>query len=302
MTCIYSFHHPRQERIHVSKMLLAVLALAAVWSASSEALAQPLKTVALIDAVKFPPRAATQAHERLRATMEETLSPKSWYLAQTSRPIVDCGGTPECMAKIAEDTGTQYVLRISGQKVRDFGYDITLDLFTTTTGYSRSSHAACDFCDPANMSKIASDTAVEMLTSVLKEEASQREKARRVVPTPVAAPAPTAPPTADLVTPPQPPVEPHHVSWVPWSMIGVGAVAAVYGGWALSQNNDLTSDKGLSSSQATRSRYSSKTLGAVTAGAGGALAIVGLVLLWVEPTQATRVSISPTGIDVALRF
>jgi hypothetical protein len=252
--------------------------------ASREAPAQPLRTVAIIDAVKFPPKAATQAHDRLRATMEETLSPKSWYLAQTGRPIADCGGTPECMAKVAEETGTQYVLRISGQKVRDFGYDVTLDLFTTATGYSRSSHAACDFCDPANMSKIASDTAVEMLTSVLKEEASLREKAKRAVPASAAAPVPSAPPSAALVTPPTPTAEVQHVSWVPWSMIGVGAAAVVYGGWALLKNNDPTGDKSLSSSQAMQSRYSSKTLGAVTAGAGSALAIVGLVLLWVEPT------------------
>jgi hypothetical protein len=270
---------------------------------SREALAQPLRTVATIDAVKFPPKAATQAHQRLRATLEETLAPKSWYLAQTSRPIADCGGSPECMAKTAEETNTLYVLRISGQKIRDFGYDITLDLFTTATGYSRSSHATCDFCDPASMSKIVSDTAVEMLTSVLKEEASLREKAKREVPTPAVAPAPSTPPPAALVAPLPPPTEPHHISWIPWSMIGVGALTMVYGGWCLYKDGSSTGSFYPSSASAYgHNAYASKSLGLGTLIGGGVVALAGGIWLFVTPSRTLAVSASPNHVALSLRF
>jgi hypothetical protein len=271
---------------------------------SSEANAQPLRGVVLVDVVKFPPKASAQAHLRLRAAMEEALTSKNWFLAPTNQPIADCGDTSECMGKIATDTTTQYVLRVSGKKTRDLGYDITLDLFTTATGYTRSSHAACDFCDPATMSKIASDTAVEMLTSVLKEEASkeeasQREKAMRatapVPPIAAQAPAPALQPAIEA-----PPPEPQTASrlWIPWTMVGVGALGLAYGGWAMIENGKTSgaSHRG-SSTQYGFDTYSSKPLGIGALAVGGALFVAGGI--WIGSALLTA---SPNHVALSLRF
>jgi hypothetical protein len=258
--------------------------------------------VAFIDAVKFPPK-AKQAHEHLRAAMEEALARKNWFLVQTDRPIEDCGDSPECLASVAKSTATQYVLRISGQKTRDVGYDVTLDVFTTAAGYSRSSHATCDMCDPASMSEIASGSAVELLTSVLKEEANLREKAKRAtVRPPIAAQVPSPPPPAALVMPPPVPVaEPASRSWIPWTLIGVGAVAVVYGGWAIHEDGQTGSCSPTAPGLAC-DRTSSNTRGIVSLVGGGLMAAAGVIWILATPTHTTTLTASPNHVALNVRF
>ena len=297
----------KTRRFSVPKSQLAIVIFAAVLRLfSSEANAQPFRGVVLVDVVKFPPKASAQAHLRLRAAMEEALTPKNWFLAPTNQPIADCGDTSECMGKIATDTRTQYVLRVSGQKTRALGYDITLNLFTTTTGYTRSSHAACDFCDPATMSKIASDTAVEMLTSVLKEEtskeeASQREKAiRATAPVPqIAVQTPAPAPQPAIQVPPPEPQTPSRL-WIPWTLVGVGAAGLIYGGMAMVESGK-SSGSFYSGSSTTygHDTYSSKTRGISALAVGGALFATGAI--WIGSSLVSA-SASPNHVAISLRF
>jgi hypothetical protein len=280
----------------VLKISVAILTLITGWLAPYEAVAQPLRIVAVIDAVKFPPK-ATQAHDQLRSSLEEALSPKNWFLAHTNRPIADCGGTTDCMAKVATDTNTQYVLRISGQKTRDLGYDVTLDLFTTATGSVRSSHVTCDLCDPGRLSEIASQSTAELLTIALREEANMREKAKRT------ALPPAEPPPATVVTPPSPAAPPPAtINWMPWALAGVGAVVAGYGIWALYEDGKPTGAYSPSPAYETRNRYSSQTLGIVTATGGGLLVLGGAIWGISTMSRSTTVSVSLNHVALNVRF
>jgi hypothetical protein len=293
--------HDRRDTT-VTKILLAILTLAAGWSLPREALAQPLRTVAFIDAVKFPAK-ATQAHGRLRATLEETISPKSWFLVETPRPIADCGATPDCMAKVARDVNTQYVLRIAGQKSQEYAYEISLGLYSAALGGVRESLATCDICDPGRMAEVASKAAVDLLVSVQKEEASLRERAKQEAPVPsIASQPPSAPPAALVTPPPVPSVEPATRSWIPWTLIGVGAVATVYGVWATHENGQSTGSCSDSPTRTSCDHYSSQAQGIVGIVGGGALMLTGAVWLFTASTHATTVAVSPNHVALNVRF
>jgi len=284
----------------VTKILLAILTLAAAWSASPEAMAQPLRTVAFIDAVKYPAK-AKQAHGHLRASLEEAFSPKSWFLAETSQPIEDCGSTPDCMAKVAGDLKTQYVLRIAGQKSQEYAYEITLDVYSAALAGTRGSLATCDICDPGRMAEVASKAAVDLLASVAKEEASAREQAKRAATAPpVVAPDPGPPPVA-IVTPP-PVVEPANRAWMPWTLVGVGLATAGYGVWAIHEDGDKTGSCSPARAPTTCDHYSSMGRGVVSTVAGAALVAGGVIWFIAMPTHSTAVSLSPNHVALNVRF
>jgi hypothetical protein len=284
----------------VFKPLLALLTFAACWSASHEAFAQALRTAAFIDVVKFSAK-ATQAHDRFRAALEEALSPKNWFLVQTGRPIPDCGAAPDCMAKVAGDFSTNYVLRIAGQKSQEYGYEISLDAYSKSAGLSRSSFASCDICDSERLAELAGKSAVELLAGLLKDEAMLREKAKQVTPTPVAVPAPNPPPRAEIVTPPKV-VELATHAWIPWALIGTGAVAVGYGAWALAKNGDSAGSWSLASGEVGRDYYGPKIVGVVSLLGGGALAATGLIWVLTSSTQTTTVLASPQHVAINVRF
>jgi hypothetical protein len=288
----------------VHKALLTLLVGFATVSLARETAAQPLstRTVAFVDAVKFPPKAATQAHERLRVALEEALKTNGWWLA-LPRHAGDCGANTECMAKVASDANADYAIRISGAKIREYGYEITLDLYSTATGSLHSSLTSCDICDPERMSELASKSAVNLLASTLKEATSLKEKARQSAPPPVAAPIPSAPPPAAIAIPPSPTAESNHFSWIPWSMMGVGALTMAYGGWCLHKNGDSTGSLyPSSSSDYGHNTYSSKPLGLGTLIGGSALALVGLTWVILTPSHTVAVSASPDHVAFSLRF
>jgi len=300
----------RRRRL-VIRTLLAILSIVAVGSVSRETAAQPLRTVAFVDAVKFPPK-ATQAHLRLRAFVEEALPSKSLFLVQTRRPIPDCGDSPSGMAKVAADHNAQYVMRIAGQKSHEYGYDIVLGVYSTTLASVRTSLATCDICDPGRMAEVASKAAAELLSSVLREEVSLKEapKAPLAAPPPVALPPP--PPVAPPSTAPAPPapiayvapppvVETARHRWIPWTAIGVGALAAGFGIYALSQDGSVASYKATPAGE-TRERYSSMGLGVACTAVGGLLLVGGAIWVIATPARSTTLSLSPTRIALNVRF
>ncbi len=286
------------------KILLAILILTIGWSVSREATAQPLRTVAFIDAVKFPPK-AKQAHLRLRAALEESFSVKSWFLAETGRPIEDCGATSQCLAKVASDTGTQYVLRIAGKKSQEYAYDMTLDLYSTVLGGMRSSLATCDICDPGRMAEVASKAAVELLVSAAKEEAGLRERAKQTALSsapPLVSQAPTPPPTAFVVPPAVSVTAPANRSWIPWALIGVGVVGVGYGGWALHEDGKSAGSCSPTRVPTTCNQYSFGAVGLVSLVGGGLLATAGVIWEITTLTHATTISASPNHVALNVRF
>ena len=292
-----------RRRFHVHKALLTLLVgFVAVSSLAREALAQPLRTVAVIDVIKFPPK-AKQAHEHMRAALEEALAPKSWFLAQT-QPIVDCGGSVDCLAKVADATGTKYVLRLSGSRTSDDGYDVTLELYTSLTARIQRTGAYCDYCDLQRIDEVASKSAIDLLANALKEEAELRSAKREAqAPAPSAAPVPpsaaTRPPA--IVAPP-PAVEPATRSWMPWTLIGAGVLTLGYGVWAISKNGDSTGGPSPGASSFTQDHYSSKARGWGCLVGGGVAAIAGVIWMRAAPSYTATVSTAPNHVALSVRF
>lgn len=286
------------------KALLALnIGLAITFLPARQAAAQQATgSVAFIDAFKFPAK-AKQAHDRLRASMEDALSRSGWSLKQGP---ADCGITNECMTKVTRETGATYVLRVSGQRSQEFGYDVSLDLYSLASGHLRGAISSCDICDSKRMSETAGKAAVDLLAKTVREDAELREAASKqaMPPPPIAAPAPAAPAPAPavLIPPPQPTAESHHTSWIPWSMIGVGAIGMAYGGWALYKNGSSASYHPSSSSTYAHDTYTSNTLGVTTMVSGGLFALAGAIWLGTTPSHAIAVSASPNHVALSMRF
>jgi hypothetical protein len=293
----------------VHKALLALnIGLAITFLPARQAAAQQATdSVAFIDAFKFPAK-AKQAHDRLRASMEDALSRSGWSLKQGP---ADCGITNECMTKVARETGATYVLRVSGQRSREFGYDVSLDLYSLASGHLRGAISSCDICDSKRMSETAGKAAVDLLAKTVREDAELREAANKQAtpPPPIAAPAPAAPAPAApapapavLIPPPQPTAESHHTSWIPWSLIGVGAIGMAYGGWALYKNGSSAGYHLSSSSTYAHDTYTSNTVGVTTMVGGGLFALAGAILLITTPSHSMAVSASPNHVALSMRF
>jgi hypothetical protein len=247
----------------VKKALILSFCLTVILSLAHESMAQPLiRQVAFIDAVKFPTK-AIKAHGHLRATVEDALANKGWAMVQGTS-IVDCGATTECMAKIASETGANFVLRISGQKISDYGYEISLDLYSTASGNMRGGVASCDICDSARMSEIASKSTMDLIAKSEKEDAELNEKAKKAASPPVVARAPNSPPSSDDVVTPPKVATPESSSWVPWALIGTGALTIGYGGWALYKNDKSTGSWTPTAAYTGRDYYSSNTVGVIS--------------------------------------
>jgi hypothetical protein len=283
----------------VRKRLLPILVLAFGWFASRAALAQPLRTFTVVDAIKFPPK-VKQAHERLREALVEALAPKSWFPADISRPIADCGGSLECLSKVAVDTNTSYVLRLSGNRAQDDGYDITLELYTTATSRVQQSGAYCDYCDIQRINEVIGKSVWELLANAMKEEAALKV-ARQAPPSPPASPPPAVAPTPAIISP-QPVVEPARHVWAPWTMIGVGVAVSGYGVWAIHEDGQSTGGPSPGRPSFIQDRYSSKGQGWGCLVGGAGVAVAGAIWVLATPSHNAAISASPNHVALNVRF
>jgi hypothetical protein len=286
--------------------LISFLSLVTAFLLVRQAVAQPAigSSVALLDAFKFPGKGTQAHHSRLQAGLEEALTREGWSVAPGA-PSPDCGANNECLASVAREKGVGYVLRISGQRSREseYGYDVSLDLYSVVTRHVSGGNWSCDICDSKRVSEIAGKAAVDLLTRTTKEEAEVREAAKPAASPRVVAPTPTKPQRTDLVAPPRQTVESSHSTWIPWTMIGVGALGMAYGGWALHENGSSTGSPHLGSQAlAGQDAYSSTNLGVGMLIGGGALAAVGVIWLAVTPSHSAVVSASPNHVAFDWRF
>jgi hypothetical protein len=299
-----TLHDPRPERNHVPKALLALLVILVSSSASSasfadEAQAQDSpkdKGVAVVETVKMPTK-VPRIHERLRAILQDAIKASGWtFVAAT--PGAECGASAECLPKVAKQTATNYVLRLTGNQNQDDGYDITLELFQSSTSHVERSMTYCDYCDVDRMGGTVSRLVVGMLAHAFQEDAS----AKVVQKQPEQSPPLVSPAPADnLVSPPTAP-QPRSVSWVPWTLIGAGAVAIGYGGWGLYKDGKTSESCYIGQSTEKCGSYSSHALGVVSVVGGSLLAVAGVIWEITTPTHTTTVSASPTHLAFGVRF
>jgi hypothetical protein len=280
------------------------LAVAILLLSSSQAIAQdqPARRVAVVNAVKFTPIRSGRnlpEHERFDTTFELTLREAGWTVVQTQStcPVLNA----ECLASIGEVTGTGYVVRITGEGNVQYGYNLNLEASSTTTAHTENVAAYCDTCTPARIAEIAGRFAIERLNIVLKDE-QPAQTARKHSERPTI-PAPTQPtePDRNLVAPPT--VSPaSHISWIPWTLLGVGTATMIYGGWALYEDGRSKGTARLNTGEGRYERYSSQSLGIATLTAGGALAIAATVWLLIPSRRSTALAVSPDGVLLSGRF
>ena len=180
-----------------------------------------------------------------------------------------------------------YVLRLSGQRRQEFGYYMSLDLYSLATGHLRGAVFSCDMCGSEGVSEGAGRAASDLLAKTAKEEAETQGKGqgRR------AGRGGGGPRLGLPAPPPAPPQEPSRASWIPWPMMGIGALAAAYGGWALYQNG-RSSGASFPGSAASygHETYSAKGLGIRALVAGGALLVTGVIWVALTPSGSAALS------------
>jgi hypothetical protein len=238
-------------------------------------------SVALIDAFKFSPK-ATQAHARMRVAIEEALARDGLTVVQGPAGV-DCGSTTECLAGVARESGVGYVLRVTGQRRREseYGYDISVDLYSPVTRQVRGGNWSCGLCDSKGVGELAGKNAIDLLAKTAKEEAEIKQAASGIAPPRAAAPAPIEPAPPALVA----------------------VVGMAYGGWALAKDGSSSGSPHLGAQAlAGHDAYSSKTLGIGTLVAGGVLAAVGVIWIALPPSRSAALSASPNHVAFSLRF
>jgi hypothetical protein len=286
----------------------ALLALVIIATGTSSFAAEGLKLessprgVVVIEAVKLPPK-IPKAHERMRAGIMDALSTKGWIVVQ----VVDaseCEKPEECLPRLAKQTGTNFVLRLSGNRTQDDGYEISLELFQSATTRIKQSEAFCDYCDIQRMTEVTGRSAVGMLNNALKEEAEAKTRQKQLAnfssePPPVdPSPIPALP--NNIATPTTTP--PSSVSWMPWAMIGTGILAFGYGSWMLYEDEKLSGNCTPSRDNVICHRNSSRFLGVTGLVGGGLLSLTGAIWLITTPSRSTAVLATPNHVALRVRF
>lgn len=290
----------------VSLLLLSVLANSPAARADSGPLPSQGNKLLVVDAISFTTTGVPKTvHERERffATLRKAMGEKGWAtIVQPADP--SCISGDDCLVAVTQNADAPYALRISGEGNLVRGYTLHLRLYSPATKRSQQATAYCDICATDRMAEIASDFALRLINDAAKEERTTKQDEKRPVASALT-PKPEAPAASGIGIVPAPPGPPssHVVPVLCWSMVGVGVLAMAYGGWALYKNGNSSGNGELSSTQVlARDRYSTTTLGATSLAVGGALALIGAIILMTEPRAATAVSLASSANGLSLRF
>jgi hypothetical protein len=233
----------------------------------------------------------------MRAKLESALATKGWTLAQAAPPAA-CGHSADCLLKVAKQAGSAYALRLSGEGNSENGYNVTLDLFSTSENQMRTNAAYCDLCNVDSLAEIVKRMGMEMLDSA--EEVAAKARQSRL--SPPAAPPPKRPETIPhLVSPPAAPRS-ESASWVPWTLVVAGAAVGGYGLWVLHQDGAASGSCSPTHDPTTCDHYSGRGLGLGTAIGGGAVFLGGAIWGIASLFRSTSVSASPNHVAVNVRF
>ena len=289
----------------MSKALLALLLFVAFLPNAALAQTSIGSGLIVVDGVNLAPK-VPRGHESMRASLEKALG-RDWMVVQFAAGA-DCARPAECMSKLAKDTGVNYVLRLTGDRNQDDGYNVMVELFRASTAGIDKTMAYCDYCTVERMADVVGRTALGMLATAAKDDEALKRKSReQPSAVPVAAIPPAAAPPLLADTPQPTPVaeSTSSKSWIPLTMFGVGALAGGYGLWALRKDGDSTGSSCLSVSAPTKcEHYSSKTTGTLALVGGGLLAAAGVaweIVILVKGTS-TSVAIAPDSVALTTRF
>jgi len=281
-------------------LLLAIPCRGRAETAMSDA---PKSRIVVLDAIAFVTAGVPKTvHERERffATLRKSLGDKGWTVVLPSTAGCD---SDECLSKLSGDADAPYALRISGEGSLVHGYTLDLALYSHATAQSRQATAFCDLCATDRMAGIAADFTIRLIAAdAAKERPAPRQQAqRRPTLTPETA-KPAPPLSRNLTLAATPPSPSRAIPVLSSAMIGVGLVGVAYGSWALYKDGDFANSQPGSGNTLTRERYASTTVGATSLAIGGALALVGTILLVTEPRPGARLSLTEAPGGIAVGF
>lgn len=253
------------------------------------------RRIVVVPAVKFVTAGIPKTvheKERFRSMFKREMLNNGWT-------AVDASSDVDPLPSTAQAAGTNYALRMTGEGNLQNGYTVALELYSAATGKTSSTTAYCDICNTDRFATLAARFALSLIVASQKEEDSMRQAPPEPPAVVAAPPTPTFEPRRDIVS--QPSVQPSKgTSWIPWTMVGVGAIGMAYGGWAWHKNAN-SSGTSYSGSPTTygHDTYSSNTRGISALAVGGALFVTGAI--WIGSSLVSA-SASPNHVALTLRF
>jgi hypothetical protein len=246
--------------------------------------------------------------------IEATAHDAGWTPVKVEGGANDCG-VKDCPSEIALREQVETVLSIEGN-YSGTAYGFTVRVWSKNgrdgrSGWVGEFGSECELCSGSEFANavgtnvrkaLASETERLLANAATKPTvATVTSEERSAVPPAALDPPASPPPPANIVSPPATP-EPEAASWVPWTMIGVGALAIGYGAWGLHKDGKSAGNCSAGPTAKTCDAYSFHTLGVISIVGGGVLAMAGVIWVITTPSHTTSVSASPNYVALSVRF
>jgi hypothetical protein len=252
----------------------------------------PANQIVIVDGINFTTTGlpkSVRERERFFNVLEQKLRQKGWALAA---PIAEslCSPARDCLGYLAQEAHAPYVLHLSGEGNLKVGYSLHLEVYSAATKRSQRTNTFCEICVTDGIATSAADLATGLLADAARDDRQTADAARGAE---LTTPATVAPPAV---------AQPRRSTWIPWSMLGAGAVAVGFGAWAIHEDGNPSGDSygDVARPLLVREHRASQTMGIVAAAVGGAIAATGV--LWLALTPSTAVSASTNHVALKLRF
>ena len=250
------------------------------------------RKVAIIDAVTFKAEPGTTVREadHFYKVVAQKLTAKGW---SPSPPVSESicrrpDAEGDCLGYVARETAADHVLRVSGHGDLMEGYTLRVEVYSPRTRHTQKATNTCDVCVTDGIAQSTASISLDLLEAAVKDDAEaaqERLSAGR-----------------DLVSGPSV-SEPTNLSWIPWSMVGVGAIGIGLGSWWLYRNGSSKNFHPASSSPVfDNDYYSSKSRGLVGVIGGAAVAAGGILWIALSPSSSASVIASPSHVSLNLRY
>ncbi len=235
----------------------------------------------------------------IRPTVEAALKERGATVVPRARiagGLASCTGG-DCAIRIGAVTGATHVLVVDSSYLDD-GYKMRLQVLDGRTGRELYSDGqVCEVCTHEDLTKALRERTAILWSRIQAEEVLTPPAP---VTSPIAAPVPS--PVSVARVEPSVIAEPATRSWIPWTMIGVGAPTAVYGILAIKKSGKTDGGPSPGAPSFTQNSYASGGLGWGCLVAGGLVAIGGAIWVFATPTHSTTVSVSPSHVALGMRF
>ena len=277
------------------KLGLVLLLILLPSRASAESLDPLASQIVIVDGINFTTTGLPKSlreRERFFSVLGQKLREKGWIVAP---PIAEslCSPVRDCLAYLAQESHAPYVLHLTGEGNLKVGYKLHLQVYSAATKRSQRTNTFCEICVTDGIATSAADLAIGLLADAARDDREAPEAVAEARSSELTSPAAVALPEVP---------QPRRLAWIPWSMLGAGAVSIGFGAWALYEDGKPSGDShgDVGRPVLVQDRRASKTIGIVSLAVGGALTAGGV--LWLALTPSAAVSASTDHVALKLRF